>query len=501
MYREESPLTTSMTIALDRASVERRGLYEFVKRAWPQVEPSAFRGNWHIELICRYLERLHRGEIRNLCIMVPPGTGKSLITQVFFPAWIWSHDPQERFIFATYEANLGKKFARLQRALHVSRWWTDRWETSISRANESAAGFFKNFHGGSRFTTGTGGALTGHHAGILVGDDLVKAQAVLGGAAESQKVLDSGRDFWLRVMPTRQADPHTTRRILIQQRLHHKDPAGSWIEHDPSVVVICLPMRCEHAHPYYNPDIDPRSDGELLWPGHIPEAAVASLERDLGPFHAAAQLQQRPGRSDGEVFRREWLENTWTEISTKRDAMVGCISCDLTFGGKNDANSYVAIGVWVKIGPKTMLLYQHRGRHSYTETREQLRRVCSLYPHIRPVIVENKANGPAIIDDLKAEVPGIIPGNPSGSKLARAHSVTGYWAAGDVLLPAPGARYDGVPVDTSWVGAYKSELMSFTGSTADYDDQVDQTSQALTYLYKGARGGFLAAMEAARGTR
>ncbi|MHC5062101.1 MAG: phage terminase large subunit, partial [Planctomycetota bacterium] len=82
---------------IDRAQVRLGGLAAFTKRAWSQVVPEQLRWNWHHDLVCDHLERLYRGEIRNLLIEIPPGTTKSLMTQVFFPAWIWTEDPTEKF--------------------------------------------------------------------------------------------------------------------------------------------------------------------------------------------------------------------------------------------------------------------------------------------------------------------------------------------------------------------------------------------------------------------
>jgi predicted phage terminase large subunit-like protein len=110
---------------------------------------------------------------------------------------------------------------------------------------------------------------------------------------------------------------------------------------------------------------------------------------------------------------------------------------------------------------------------SFTKT---LTEVCDLrdkYPRVREVLIEDKANGPAVIDTLKSKVPGIIPVEPDGSKLARAHAVTSYWEAGNVWLPHP----DTAP----WIKDYVSEMTSFPASAND--DQVDATTQALRRLY------------------
>jgi predicted phage terminase large subunit-like protein len=316
-----------------------------------------------------------------------------------------------------------------------------------------------------RFSTGIGGAVTGTHGGILACDDPNKAQAAMGNAGTTLTELLQARNYWNKVLPTRQVDPQTTRRLLLQQCLHYEDVINDWVRNDPEVTVLCLPAEYDAGHPFVCSE-DPRTeDGELLWPEHVPAEQIAELKRTLGPMDFAAQYQQSPGRAGGEVFRLDWLSNYWKMIR-KYDIITGLISCDLTFGGKRDNASYIALGVWALVGTKACL-----------------------------VLVENKANGPAVLEDLKREIAGMVPHEPKGSKLARAHAVTGYFEAGDVLLPDPqGAILDGQRVDTSWVADYVLELSRFTGSDADVSDQVDQTSQALSRFYQGPARSFVDAM-------
>jgi predicted phage terminase large subunit-like protein len=345
-----------------------------------------------------------------------------------------------------------------------------------------------------RFSTGIGGAVTGTHGGILACDDPNKAQAAMGNAGTTLTELLQARNYWNKVLPTRQVDPQTTRRLLLQQCLHYEDVINDWVRNDPEVTVLCLPAEYDAGHPFVCSE-DPRTeDGELLWPEHVPAEQIAELKRTLGPMDFAAQYQQSPGRAGGEVFRLDWLSNYWKMIR-KYDIITGLISCDLTFGGKRDNASYIALGVWALVGTKACLVDQVRTRASYLETRSLIKVLAAKYPWARPVLVENKANGPAVLEDLKREIAGMVPHEPKGSKLARAHAVTGYFEAGDVLLPDPqGAILDGQRVDTSWVADYVLELSRFTGSDADVSDQVDQTSQALSRFYQGPARSFVDAM-------
>ena len=72
-----------------RAEKARRRLYEFVVQARRVLEPGArFVDGTHVHAICEHLQAVTEGRIRNLIINVPPGHAKSLLTAVFWPAWV-----------------------------------------------------------------------------------------------------------------------------------------------------------------------------------------------------------------------------------------------------------------------------------------------------------------------------------------------------------------------------------------------------------------------------
>jgi predicted phage terminase large subunit-like protein len=94
------------------------------------------------------------------------------------------------------------------------------------------------------------------------------------------------------------------------------------------------------------------------------------------------------------------------------------------------------------------------------------------WPQAVLTIIEDKANGPAVIASLRHRVPGLVAEEPQGSKEARAHAVSPLAASGNVHLPDPSIA--------PWVDEYLTELCTFP--TAAHDDEVDQTTQALNRL-------------------
>src|SRR5215469_12944033 len=82
-----------------------RSLREFVRQAWPIVEPATpFVPGWHIDAIVEHLEAVTRGQIRNLLVNVPPRHMKSLLVSAFWPAWEWIRFPERRWLFSSYAA-------------------------------------------------------------------------------------------------------------------------------------------------------------------------------------------------------------------------------------------------------------------------------------------------------------------------------------------------------------------------------------------------------------
>lgn len=119
-----------------------------------------------------------------------------------------------------------------------------------------------------------------------------------------------------------------------------------------------------------------------------------------------------------------------------------------------------------------ILLDQVRARMSFSDTLSAIRKFAIKYPFCSAHIVEEKANGSAIIYMLRDEILSLRPVLAEGGKEARAHAVEGLWSAEMVLLPDPRTA--------PWVNDFIQEVLEFPSSIND--DQVDAMTQALTWL-------------------
>ena len=470
---------------LDRERVRRGGLREFVKRAWPQVEPQSLVWGWHIDALCEHLEAVTRREIRDLAVNVPPGCSKSLITSVLWPAWVWTLDPTHRWIVASYSDEVVLRDARKARTLVSGDWYAARWPGVRLPTDASASKAVSSYYttaGGMRYSTTTRGSVTGQHCDTALVDDPLDPM----GAASAVEI-DACLEWWCGTMPTRFRDHKTSARVLIMQRLHERDLTAEFRR--AGATMLCLPMRFDPAHPHRWARDPRKTPGALLCPARIDEAGVARMEAPLGPTRAAAQLQQRPVPVGGAIFRAEWFRR-WTELPATG---TWSMEVDATFKATSDG-SYVVIQVWLDDGPRHYLVDQRRERMGFAATVAAIKAMRAQYPKVRTTRIENKANGPAIIESLRGEITGVVEVEPEGGKEARAQACQGTVAGGGVYLPdETHAKYPDGRKGAPWVAVFVHEATSFP--KGESDDQVDGMSQHLNAV----SGSYAARLKAAFG--
>ena len=466
--------------AVDVDLIARKGFAEFVRRAWHQVEPAPLAWNWHLDAVCEHLEAVTRREIRDLVINVPPGCSKSLLASVLWPAWMWTLDPSRRFIVASYADRVVLRDARKNRKLVDGDWFQARWphvQIPRDRTASTAVSIFNTSREGMRFsTTVPGGDVTGQHCHDALVDDPINPHSA---EAASGVGLDAVLEWWCGVMPTRFLDHATSTRSLIMQRVHERDLTKEFLR--AGATVLCLPMRFESKHPHRYAR-DPRAEeGELLCPARIPPAEVDRIEVTMGPTRTAAQHQQRPAPAGGNILKGDWMLKRWVELP--KGGTWG-LSLDATFKDTKKSDM-VALQAWLSAGADHYLVDQTLGRMSFMETIKALLAMSARYPGALLKLIEDKANGPAILNVLESKVPGLVAVNPDGGKEARCRAVEPLFAAGNIWLPDPErARYPDGRVGAPWVPAYVQELTTFPA--AAHDDQVDATTQYLNHMNKGS---------------
>ena len=443
------------------ATLCRRKLRYFIEAAWPIVEPAKpFVPNWHIDVVCEVLERVTAGEITRLIVNIPPGCMKSLIISVMWPAWMWISQPHLRFLTAAFiDTNTIRDLMRV-RDIVQSEWFQLNFSQVQFRDDQNQKTKLGTSESGWRIATSVGGGGMGEHPDYTIVDDPLNPKM-----AVSDTQREEANDWFDGTMASRGLS-RDVRQVVVMQRLHERDLSGHLLKEKTGWTHLCLPME-------YDPKVASAHDrrtvpGELLWPGLFPEASVNQIKENLGSYNAAGQLQQQPVPRGGAIIKRDWFQ-----LYRELPAGVGQYlqSWDMSFKDTKTAD-FVAGGTWCRKGSNHYLLHLIHERMDITATLKAVRIMSGLYPEADLKLVEDKANGPAVVAMLKNELVGMMPVTPEGSKESRLHAVAPMIEAGNVWVPDPSV----IP-NTRWVEKYLDELSTFP--RAPNDDMVDMTTQAL----------------------
>lgn len=466
-------------------------LREFVRAAWPQVEPSmAFVPNWHIDAICDHLEAVTRGQIRNLLINVPPGHAKSLLVSVLWPAWVWLSKPGWRYIGSSYNIDLSLRDALRCRTLIESSWYRGTFAPEWTfDQGQNAKGFYQNTALGSRLSTSVAAGNTGWRGDCIIVDDCLSAKDQFSDAKLEECLI-----WWDVVMSSRFNDMQRGNRVIIMQRLSDRDLSGHVLakggyEH------LMLPTEFEPDNRCHTKIgwSDPRKKrGELLFPELFPDSVVEQAKRDMGQDGFAGQHQQRPTPAGGGMLKSHWWRywqprganlgpvpvkmpdgsiehRNAIEIPVHFDEVLQ--SWDMAF--KETATSDYVVGqVVAATAADRFILDQDRARMDLPKTLQAVRSMSGRWPNAFIKLVEAKANGPAVVQSLAHEVGGFIEIEPIGGKVSRASGASPALESGNWYLPHPAIA--------PWVPDFIKECAAFPRGVND--DQVDAWSQAAARL-------------------
>ena len=446
---------------------------EFVKEFWDQVVPEAPLV-WmpHIEAICDHLQAVSEGRIKELLVNVPPGSGKSVIVSVLWTAWEWLWNPGLQVQYASYSSGLSERDSLRTRELVES----EEYQALVDGA-WALKGIpyhldeFWTTAGGWRRTTTIKGVGTGFRGHRTVVDD---PHNVSERATEAEYL--GVASWWDHRMSNRFHDLDTAQMVIIMQRVHELDLSGHCLAQG-TYEHLCLPAE-------YDPDLhcttsigfsDWRTEpGELLNPVYMGRETLERQRIKMGERQYAGQYQQRPAPAGGNLVIDAYL-HYYRALPTPL-AGDWLLSWDTkATASKSQRASYVVGQCWFR--PKALkgriyLVDQVRFKGGIIPTMQALRAMSAKWQAATTKLVENKATGPAVVEMLCAQIPGIIPIDPHGDKASRFDASLPLWEAGNIMLPHP----DIAP----WVVQYVAEITTFPA--AANDDQADATSQALDWF-------------------
>lgn len=412
----------------------------------------------HIEYLSTKLRNsLLKGNAR-IVISMPPRHGKSWLTSLFTPIWYLNLFPHHRVILTSYEAGFASQWGRKVRNEIEANKWLD-----ISIAQDSSAADNWEIKGtnGGMITAGIGGPITGKGGNLLIVDDPVKNLE----EAMSASYRRRAKEWYQSTFYTRR-EPNASI-IVIQTRWHEDDLAG-WLLSggtQDKFIEIVLPAIAEPNDPMG------RELGQALCPERYSVTDLEQIKGGVGSTIWNALYQQRPSAMEGNFFKRTWWQ-FYTQTPSRFDLVLQ--SWDLSFKETKEG-SFVVGQVWGRAGVNKYLLDQVRARADFPTTIRMIKALSAKWPKAHTKLIEDRANGPAVIDSLKRELGGLTAIEPDGSKEARAAAVSAEVESGNVYVPDPSIA--------PWINDYLEEHAAFP--RAANDDQVDATTQALKRLQRG----------------
>jgi predicted phage terminase large subunit-like protein len=434
----------------------------YARTAWALIEPTTpLVSGRHFDALCEYLTAVSLGQIRRLIINIMPRIGKSSLVSVLWPTWEWARDhATSRWMFASYAEALSTRDSVRRRNIINTEWYRFHWGEHVQLAADvNLKDEYSSTNSGSMYSTWIGGG-TGRGGKRLVIDDPHSPKKALSDAERETAV-----EYIRNVLMSRLDNPSTDSIVMIMQRLHENDAAGEFLA-DGGWTHLDLQAEAEErtiiSMPITHNDWI-REKGDLLEPVRFNQEVLDTLKREMGSVAYSGQYLQRPAPKTGIMFNPDW----WQFYDVLPQCELVIMSVDCAFKALKTSD-YVSLHVYGFNGPRTYLLDRVTDHLGFTATKAAIRSMMARW-RLSHVLIEDTANGPAVIEELSREFAGIIAVKPEGGKIARAQAATADVEAGNVYLPQ-GAE---------WTLSLMQLFAKFPA--VKNDDDVDAFTQAVNW--------------------
>lgn len=496
----------------DADGVWRGGLLSFVKYFWHVLEPgTTFVDGWPLEAICEHLEAVTFGEIQNLLVNVPFGFMKSLLTDVFWPAWEGGpmKMPHLRYVAFSYSASLTErdngKYRDLILSVDFQMMYGD-----VVKVRKTGETKVSNFQHGWKLASSVGGVGTGERGDRIILDDAHNIKE-----SESETVRNETVRWFRESMSSRLNNMEKSAIVIIMQRVHESDVSGVILDMELPYVHLCIRMEFvwdadENGEPYANEIgwVDPRwrpdpdeCEGVLAWPERFSENVVEKLKITLGPYSYAGQAQQTPEARGGGILKRHFWqpwEGKFPAFSYIFASLDGAFTEDET----NDPSALSIWGVFEnEVGHNRAMLIsawrkylEFEGQRLKPEAGETQRdfmerqmqewgliewtaHTCT-YWKVDRLLIEAKASGISASQSLQKRYRNrnwsVELVDPKGDKMARAIAVQPTFAQKMIYAPWMGTEW------REWARMVIDECAVFP--FGKHDDLADTCTQATKHL-------------------
>lgn len=441
----------------------------------------------HTAYLNSILLRLAARELRaegyvGVIIEEPPRVGKSELTSHYFPAYYLGTYPDDRIMFASYEADFAASWGRKVRDT-VDKWGEALYGIEVSNVSSAAGRWdLKKPHKGGMMTAGVGGSFTGRGANLLVVDDPIKNAK----EADSETIRNAHYSWWKTTARTRLEPDGII--CLIMTRWHEDDLAGRLkrdMQEDPDAdqyLVVRLPMVAEEPDEEY-PEVDPlgRAPGDLLFPERFGWNDVTPIQtrQDRTWF---ALYQQRPTQQEGAMFLRDWFDVVPRPLVPHCRKQVRRWDMAATEEGEGYNPDYT-VGAKVGLGPDG-IYYVHdlvRFRESPAKTESKIKATAAADRKGVKITMEQEpgSSGKTVISHFRRKVLRFYTFRgvrSTGDKIHRAETFASLAEQGDVKL-----------VRADWNKEFFNEVTKFPYGA--HDDIVDAVGGAIEDLSRRASTG------------
>jgi len=502
------PIDKAATLkAIEKRKCEM-SLAAFVKAAWHVIEPGQpYVHGWHIDYITAHLEAITSGDLNDngtyynrLLVNVPPGTMKSLLIGVFWPAWEWIKKPNMRYVCASHSLELAIRDSLRMRRLVTSDWYQGHWGDTVKiTGDQNAKAKFETTATGSRQACAFTG-ITGYRGDRVIIDDPLSVDD-----ANSDAKREGVVTLFKEAVTSRLNNPDESAIVVVMQRLHERDVSGVILENDMGYDHIMLPMRFDPSRACVTRlgYADPREiDGELLFPDRFPEHVVDRDEAAMGPYATAGQYAQSPEPRGGGIVKDAWWRLWDRPEYPPIEYIVAALDTAYTTKAENDPSALTIWGVFSASGEqestrmvdrygktiesasasqsealgataKVMLMYAWQDRLEIGDLVVKVEEICARMK-VDTLLIENKAAGHSVAQELRRVFNsakfGVQMYDPKTlDKVARLYSIQHIFSEGMVYAP-----------DKDWAEMVIRQTSSFPRGA--HDDLVDTVSMGLKHL-------------------
>ena len=485
----------------------KKSLYDFVKDFWNTADPSKFVDGKLIKYYCEVFQYFCRKWIdckeeevilpekkddeiivdirqgkQNLCLNVPPRHTKSMIFNVFGPVWLWLSAPIKAVSISHtggLAAEMNSKRYMIINSEKFKFFFSDIFLVS------NTGSYLKDVRGGELRSLNKN-AFTGYGGDVIVNDDLTNAETARKDMAE----MENAWSYYKNTMPSRINDINKCIIMNIQQRLAPNDITGHILGEDAlakTYVFVVMPAYFEKTTHYICPisgEIITWHKGEYLWPERF--GNYETLRAQVGESVFETQYMQKPIASDKTIVKEDMLVfKDANDVPSIEDADMIYASHDFPVKDK-DTSDFLGSIVAYRVGSTIYIKDCLEKKMAFVKSVEYVKRLDEFYPGIIQVI-EDKANGSPILQQLQDEVAGMQAYQPgTRSKIQRLESASLYMTSGNVIFVKS--------VFDEMTSTYKlssslqnlvTRLINFP--FVEHDDIVDAFSQCLLFVFMDKR--------------